>query len=124
MEDSGGLVLQVRPGPDDDAGELAELAGLLRDELSDLDVAMVECLPDGAVPAGAKGGAAVVGWLAVQLGPEALRAVLAKVADWADRNDRGVEVTYGGDTLKLIRATRQQQERIVDDWLARHPAGA
>jgi hypothetical protein len=124
MADSGGLVLRVHPGPDENAGELAELTGRLRGELLDLDVATVEPLPDEAVPAGAKGVAAVAGWLAVQLSPEALRAVLAKVADWVARNDRGVEVSYGGDTLKLTRATREQQEKIIDEWLARHPAGA
>jgi hypothetical protein len=124
MANSGGLVLRVHSGPDEDAGELAELTGLLQRELLDLDVAAVEPLPDGAVPAGAKGVAAVAGWLAVQLGPEALRRVLAKVADWVARNDRGVEVTYRGDTLKLTRATSEQQEKIIDDWLARHPAGA
>ena len=39
MADSGGLVLRVYPGPDEDAGELAELAGRLSGELLDLDVA-------------------------------------------------------------------------------------
>lgn len=124
MADSGGLVLRVNPGPDDDSGELAELTGLLRAELLDLDVVAVERHSVGVVPAGAKGVAAVANWLAVQLGTETLRSVLAKVADWAARNDRGVEVTYGGNTLKLTRATRDQQERIIDDWLARHPPGA
>jgi len=124
MADSGGLVVRVHPVPDEDAGELAELTGLLRGELLDLNVAAVERPAEGAVPAGAKGVAAVAGWLAVQLGPEALRAVLAKIADWAARNDRGLEVTYGGDTLKLTRITREQQETIIDDWLARHPPGA
>ena len=123
MAESGGLVVQVHPGPDEDAGDLAELAGLLRSELLDLDVAAVEQIPAGAVPAGAKGVAAVAGWLAVQLGPEALRTVLAKVADWVTRNDRGVEITYGGNALKLTRATREQQQSIIDDWLARNPAG-
>jgi hypothetical protein len=122
MTDSGGLVLQVCPAPEDDAGGLAELAGMLRGELLDLDVSAVEQLHDEAVPPGAKGVAAIAGWLAVQLGPEALRAVLAKVADWVTRNDRLVEVSYGGDTLKLGRATREQQEKIIDGWLARHPA--
>jgi len=32
--------------------------------------------------------------------------------------------SYGGDTLKLDRATREQQEKIIDGWLARHPAGS
>ena len=124
MTDSGGLVLQVCPGPEDDAGELTELAGLLRGELLGLDVSAVDWLPDEAVPPGAKGVAAIAGWLAVQLGPEALRVVLAKVADWVTRNDREVEITLGGDTLKLGRATREQQEKIIDGWLARHPAGS
>lgn len=122
--DSGRLLLQVRPGPDDDAGELAELSGALRVELLDLDVSAVDPLPDEDVPAGAKGLGAVAGWLVVKLGPEALRAVLAKAADWVTRNDRVVEVSYGDDTLKLNRATREQQEKIIDGWLARHPAGS
>ena len=122
--DSGRLILQVRPGPDDDTEELAELAELLQGELLDLDVSAVDRLPDSAVPPEAKGVSAIAGWLAVQLGPEALRAVLARVADWATRNDRVVEVNYGDDSLKLGRATREQQEKIIDGWLARHPAGS
>ena len=122
MADSGEFILQICPAPEDDAGELAETTGWLRAELLDLDVRGVGLLPDEDVPSGAKGVAAVAGWLLVELGPEALRAVLAKVADWVTRNGRVVEVSYGGDTLKLERATREQQEKIIDGWLARHPA--
>lgn len=122
MVDANGLILQVCPGPEDEADDVAGLAGMLGGELLDLDVSAVEPLPEGTVPPRAKGVAAVAGWLAVQLGPEALKTVLVKVADWVTRNDRTVEVSYGGDTLKLERATREQQERIIDDWLARHPA--
>ena len=124
MAESGELVLQVCPAPEDDAGELAETTGWLRAELLDLDIGQVGLLPSEDVPSGAKGVAAVAGWLLVELGPDALRAVLAKVADWVTRNGRMVEVSYGGDTLKLGRATREQQERIIDGWLARHPAGS
>jgi hypothetical protein len=92
--------------------------------LLDLDVAGVDQLPDQAVPTDAKGAAAIPGWLVVQLGQGALRVVLAKVADWVGRNNRVVEVSYGGDTLKLSQATREQQEKIIDGWLARHPAGS
>jgi hypothetical protein len=35
-----------------------------------------------------------------------------------------VEVNYGDSSLKLGRATREQQEKIVDAWLARHSAGS
>ena len=101
----------VRPSPEDDAGELAELAGLLRSELLDLDVSAVDRLPDEVVPPGAKGVAAIAGWLAVQLGPEALRAVLAKVANWVTRNDRVVEVNYGGDALKLLTGPHASSRR-------------
>jgi hypothetical protein len=124
MADSAELFLQVYPAPEDDAGELAELTGWLRAELLDLDVQAVDQLSGVAVPGGAKGVAAIAGWLSVQLGTEALRTVLAKVADWVARNDRVVEVTEGGDTLKLGRATREQQEKIIDAWLARHPPGS
>ena len=77
MADSGELILQVRPAAGDDAGDLAETAGWLRAELLDLDVRGVHPLPGEDVPSGAKGVAAVAGWLLVQLGPETLRAVLA-----------------------------------------------
>jgi hypothetical protein len=120
MGRGGGLVLQVCPALGDDAAEVAVLAGWLRDELLDLDVYDVGLVPGEDVPPGAKGVTGIVGWLSVQLGPEALRTLLAKVADWVTRNDRTVEVSYGGDTLKLSRATRVQQEKIIDDWLARH----
>jgi hypothetical protein len=124
MRDPNELDLHVYPEPGDGAGDLEELTLLLRGELLDLDVAAVERRSDEAPPPDAKGLAAVAGWLVVQLGPEALRVVLAKVADWAARNDRGVEVTIGGETLKLTRATREQQQRIIDGWLAQQAPGA
>jgi len=124
MADSGELVLQVYPAPEDDTEELAQTARWLRAELLDLDTGQVSLLPGEDVPPGAKGVAAAAGWLLVELGPEALRTVLARVADWVTRNGRVVEVSYGGDTLKLERATREQQEKIIDGWLARHAAGS
>jgi hypothetical protein len=48
----------------------------------------VEPLSVDAVPPGAKGVAAVAGWLSVQLSGEVLRAVLAKVADCFQRRLR------------------------------------
>jgi len=60
----------------------------LRTELLALDVQAVEPLSVDAVPPGAKGVAAVAGWLSVQLSGEVLRAVLAKVADCFQRRLR------------------------------------
>ena len=124
MADSQELILQLRSTAGEDASELSTAAGWLRTELLDLGVQNVSLLPDQDVPSGAKGIAVAAGWLWVQLGPEAMRAVLDKLADWVTRNDRTIEVSYGGDTLKLGRATPEQQEKIIDDWLARHPAGS
>jgi len=115
MAGAGGLVVQVQPGDDDYEGELAELTGFLQEELLDLDVDGVETLPDEDVPEYAKGIGVVAGWLA-------LKAVLAKIADWATRNDRSVEVTISGQNIKLGRATRDQQQDLIDAFLARLPA--
>jgi hypothetical protein len=123
MAVEGGVVVRVSPASDDDPGELAELTGGLRAELLDLDVVAVDSVAEGEVPEGAKGLPAVVGWLVLHLGRERLRTVLDKIADWASRNNRAVEVTLGGDMLKLGRATRDQQNKVIDAWLAQHPPG-
>jgi hypothetical protein len=44
---------------------------------------------------------------------EGLHAVLDTIAGWACRNDRTVEVTVGGGMLKLGRANRDQQNKII-----------
>jgi hypothetical protein len=98
------------------------MAARLRNALLDLDVHGVDGLPGEAGPSDTKGIAEIAGSLLVRLGPETVRAVLAMVTDWVTRNDRVVEVSYGGDTLKLRRATRDQQEKIIDGWLAQHTA--
>ncbi len=121
MVGAGDLVLRVNPAPDGDAEELTELTRRLRSELLSLDVQSVEPLIVDGTPENAKGVEEMTGWLTVHLGLEGLRALLAKVVEWALRNDRTVEVSVGSDVLKLGRATREQQEKIIDAWLARHP---
>src|SRR5690242_12582751 len=101
MAETADIVLHVLPAADEDAEDLAEAAGRLRLELLDLDVQAVEPVTDTTAPEGAKGLEALAGWLGVHLGKEALRVVLGKVAEWATRNDRTIEVKSGHDTLKL-----------------------
>lgn len=67
MSDFVGLSVRVRPLPDDDPEELAEITGRLRAELLDLDVMAVDPVSEATEPEHAKGLATVVGWLAVQL---------------------------------------------------------
>jgi hypothetical protein len=120
-----GLVLQVLPVADSDAEELAELADRLHNELLGVDAASVAPLTAEAAPEGAKGLGTLAGWLAVRFGTlDGLRAVVATVRGWTSRSGRTVEVSIGGDVLKLTAVTSQQQEKIIDAWLARHAPSA
>jgi hypothetical protein len=124
VADVDGLVLQVLPVADSDAEELADLAGGLHAELLDVDAASVAPLTAEEAPQEAKGLGTVAGWLLVQFGtPAGLHAVLAAVRGWASRTGRTVEVSIGGDALKVTGVTSQQQEQIIDAWLARHVPG-
>ncbi|MGH3916402.1 MAG: effector-associated constant component EACC1 [Pseudonocardiaceae bacterium] len=117
------LLVQVNPADDGDDEETAGLARRLRAELLDLDVDTVEPVPGGMAPEGAKGLSSLAGTLAVRWGAAGLRAVLTTIRDWVSRNGRTVELTIDGDTLKVTRATSEQQEQIINTWLARHAAG-
>ena len=124
MTDADRLIVQVLPAADSDAEELADLAGGLRAELLDLDEVLVTPYAAEAAPAGAKGLGTLAGWLVTQFGSlDGLRAAVAVVRGWVGRTGRTVEVSIDGDVLKLTGATSQQQEKIVDVWLARHAPG-
>ena len=124
MADADGLILQVLPAADSDAEELADLAAGLHDELLSVDGASVAPLPAEAAPEGAKGLGDVAGWLAAQFGTlDGLRTLVAAVRGFAARTGRTVEVSMDGDHLKVTGATSQQQEEIIDAWLARHAPG-
>jgi hypothetical protein len=118
------VILQVQPSPDDTNEEVAKATQRLRAVLLELDLASVDPLADPSIPDGAKGLETVIGWLAVRFGKEGVRAVVGAVVSWATRTGHNVEVTMDGDTLKVSGVTSEQQDRIVNDFLARHAAGA
>ena len=119
------LIVGLLPSSDSDAEELADLAELLRDDLLNLDVDSVQPLTADEVPEQAKGAVAVVaGWLAVNLGTEALRAVVSRVVAFATQHGKTIELTLGHDTLKVSGLSRQQQDRLIDEWLARQAASS
>src|SRR6478672_9111049 len=108
------LTLQVLADVDDDAESLEELTARLREELLELDVERVDPLVEDHAPDDAKGAVAVIsGWLAVHLGPAALKAVVNAVVAWAGRNARSVELTLNGNTLKVSGVSADAQARIV-----------
>jgi hypothetical protein len=116
--------LQVLPVADSDAEELADLAAELHAELLSVDGASVAPLPAEAVPEGTKGLGDVAGWLAARFWTrDGLRAVVAAVRGFAARTGRTVEVSIGGDVLKVTGVISQQQGAIINAWLARHASG-
>ena len=113
------LIVRVSAGADDDQEETASFARRLRSELLDLDV-LAEPVSEATAPDGAKGLSQLVGTLAVSLGTQTVKAIVARIRDWVSRNGRVVEVTIDGDTIKINRPTAGQQDQIVNAWLARH----
>lgn len=125
----GAIRVRVAPVADGDADELAELTARLRAELILLEFQAESDAPaetDGSPDRLTKGTgalAAVGHWLLVQLGGLGLRSALAAIGDWATRSDREVEASVttadgGTRTLKLGRATPEQQAKIIDAWLS------
>ena len=125
MAELGRVTLGVQQVPDDDTEELLELTETLRLELLELDVDSVEPIAANSGPDRAKGLGAIAGLLAVQLGSiDRLRALLAGVFAWTARTHREVEVNFGGDVLKVGGVTAEQQETIINAWLAQHVSSA
>jgi len=120
MERADTLTLQVEPTSEGDDEELARLTQRLRSQLLELDVDSVEPVTNTVDSDRAKGLEALAGWLVVRFGTEGLRTVVGAVVGWATRTSHSVEISYGGDVLKVNRATSAQQERLINDFLARH----
>jgi hypothetical protein len=113
------LILQVLPVADSDVEELADLDGGLRAQLLGVDTAAVAPLTAEEVLEGAKGLGTLADWLLVQFGTlDGLRAAVAAVRVRTSRAGRTVEISIGGDVLKVTAVTSQQQEKIIDAWLA------
>ncbi|MCF2528042.1 effector-associated constant component EACC1 [Yinghuangia soli] len=119
------FVVSVVAAADEEADELEQLARLLQDDLLEEDVESAEPLSEESAPDLSKGLGVVAGSLAVRIAATtALRALVARIRKWAARTERSVEITIDGDTLKLTGATEEQQEQLINVWLARHGSGA
>jgi hypothetical protein len=120
------LILEVSIlGDSDDADEMDELVNGLRSDLLDLDVEAVEPVEDTDLPEGAKGLGTLFGLLSVSLGiVDRLQSVVDTLREWTGRTGRTVEIRLGDDVLKVSRASSAQQERIIEDWIARQHGGA
>jgi hypothetical protein len=118
------LRLVVNSDPEADDQDLAALAGRLRTEILDLDVADVELLRAGEIPGGAKTGD-VVTWGALLVTLAASEGVLTTLIgflrSWLTRNEqRSVSLEIDGDRLEVTGISSAEQQRLIDEWLKRH----
>jgi hypothetical protein len=105
---------------DGDAEELERLTRQLRGQLEELDVEAVEPISGGPAREGSKAiDWIVVGGLAVRYGPAGFSAVVRTVRAWVARDARrSVTIRRGDRELVLTAATAEQQERLVEEFLA------
>jgi len=108
-----------------DADRADQLAGHLRDELRELDVADVTRAPGGAPPPGTRAvDVAAVGALLVTLGGAAssINDIITVVRAWLPRGSapRTVRVEVDGDVLELSNASAAQQDELVGLFVRRH----
>jgi hypothetical protein len=119
----GELALEVKTLPGADAEEIAELVGRLRVELLDLDVEAVKPKTAGRSPEGAKGVELIaIGGLVVQflLRQEVLTSIVDGVRSWLQRQSaRSVKLTLDGDSLEVTGVSSEEQDRLVEHWVAR-----
>jgi hypothetical protein len=111
---------------DDADPEQVDAATLaVRRELLELDVDNVVPATAGPAPEGTRGlDVAALGALLVQAGgaAQALASVVTVLRGWMKRSPsqshRSVRITVGGQSIELTEATSEQQQQLVDRFLA------
>ncbi|MFC7494874.1 MULTISPECIES: hypothetical protein [unclassified Nocardioides] len=119
------IVLAVSEDGADDV-RLDDLGRLLRDELLQLpEAASVDALTTGEAPPGTRGGlVAEAGALVITAPPNvaALVAIVGSVWRWLRRGGstgRRIRLEVDGDVIELSGATDAQQEKLIEEWIAR-----
>jgi hypothetical protein len=124
QEQPATLGVHLTVGPEDDAEQVAEATLRLRRELLDLDVEAVELPPAGEPPPGSRAvELAALGALLVTVGrSQLLGPVVAAVRSWlaGSTQPRSIKLELDGDTLELSGVSSKEQQRLTDEWLARH----
>jgi hypothetical protein len=119
------VVLELEPGTDTE--EAARLGQQLRAELLESDIEAMRRVPAPETPAGVKGPALDWGqWLlTLSATGGVFTSVIMVARDWLDRNARvkRLKMTIGDDTIELERATTDEREVLIRDWVQRHEGG-
>jgi|1186.fasta_scaffold101962_2 hypothetical protein len=113
-------------GLDDcDRQEMAQLGRRLRSELLETDATSVDEVRVSEAPPGTKGFEIVaLGSLVLQIvhSVGGLGGVVGVVRDYVARQPvRSVKITIDDDVLELTAASPEEQRRLIDAWLSRHP---
>jgi hypothetical protein len=110
-----------------DVYEIDELGRRLRRTVTDLDVGEVSSL-EGTAPDGSRaGGVVAAGTFLVTLikGAGGVGAVVAGARALLARHpDRTIELSLGGDSIKITGASSEAHDRLIDAWIERHSAEA
>jgi hypothetical protein len=124
-DESRQLLVSIETGSESDPEEIEELSRRLRADLLRLDVESVTPIPGPSAPKGAKAGDPV-SWstLMLTLGASGglLTAVIGMLRDWLLRQPASavIEVSIGGDSIKLERGSTEERQRLVEAFLDRH----
>ena len=107
---------------EDEDEDVEAWASRLRRELAEFDgIDNVDTPQAGAGPLGTKGAGTAGGALLARVtGLDALRGLVAVVREWVARTGRSVEIRIDGNVLKLNKVSREQQDRLIEAWIARH----
>jgi len=116
------LRIDVGVGDDADDAEIDDAARALRSELLELDVDDVERPGSGPAPDGARAfEATMIGTLVVTAGREGIAAVVRAISGWLGRGgERSVKLQIGEDCIELTAASQEDQQRLLEAFLARH----
>lgn len=116
------LQLRIDVGGDADDALLDEETRALRSELLELDIDDVRRPAGGPAPDGTRAfEATVIGTLVVSAGREGIGAVVRVLSGWLRRSaNRSVKLQIGDDTIELTAASVEDQERLIDAFVARH----
>lgn len=121
------LWVQLRLDAEADVDELDAHTAELRRELLQLDVDAVDRPRTSEPPPGARAAdVSTLGTLLVALGntASALSGVIAALRSWLSRGrGRTVKLELDGDALEVTGVSSEQQERLIQAWIARHADG-
>jgi hypothetical protein len=122
------IVLHVSE-QDADPLRLDDLSRALRSELREVDATRaVVPLETGPAPDGTRSGlAAAAGALLVTVQPQlaAVAKIVSLARAWLVRGggEKRIRLEVDGDVIELTGATSEQQERLIDEWIARRGEG-